>query len=97
MALCLLYLMAQRLRLLNNRQFVGVSTPSFSRNGFDGATAVWRGMKALPAPPSVVSSEDTTPAARSLHFLKDDSLLVSYLEHGIVYVGQAWVSTVNLT
>lgn len=54
-------------------------------------------MKALPAPPSVVSSEDTTPAARSLHFLKDDSLLVSYLEHGIVYVGQAWVSTVSLT
>jgi len=46
--------------------------------------AVWRGMKALPAPPPVTDSEDTIPTARSLHFLKDDSLLVSYLEHGIV-------------
>lgn len=52
--------------------------------GFDEVTAVWRGMKTLPTPPSVTDSEDTTPAARSLHFLKDDSLLVSYLEHGIV-------------
>ena len=41
-------------------------------------------MKTLPTPPSVARSEDTTPTARSLHFLKDDSLLVSYLEHGIV-------------
>lgn len=52
--------------------------------GFDEVTAVWRGMKTLPIPPSVTDSEDTTPAARSLHFLKGDSLLVSYLEHGIV-------------
>lgn len=50
--------------------------------------AVWRGVKTLPAPPPVANSEDTTPAARSLQFLKDDSLLVSYLEHGIVYVGR---------
>jgi len=86
MALWLLYLMAQRLPSLNSRQFVGVSTSPFPRNGFDWVIAVWRGMKTLPAPPSVVNSEDTTPAARSLHFLKDDSLLISYLEHGIVYV-----------
>jgi hypothetical protein len=41
-------------------------------------------MKTLPAPQSVANSEDAIPAARSLHFLKDGSLLVSYLEHGIV-------------
>ncbi|KAF9790990.1 WD40-repeat-containing domain protein [Thelephora terrestris] len=52
---------------------------------FDQPTiSMWSGMKALPPPPSVADSEDTTPTARSIHFLQDSSLLVSYLEHGIV-------------
>jgi hypothetical protein len=48
-------------------------------------------MKTLPPPPQVVDSKDIAPAARSIHFLKDNSLLVSYLEHGIVYVGEVKV------
>ncbi|KAF9784449.1 WD40-repeat-containing domain protein [Thelephora terrestris] len=53
---------------------------------FDQPTiSLWNGMKTLPPPPSVADSgDDITPIARSIHFLKDGSLLVSYLEHGIV-------------
>jgi hypothetical protein len=49
-----------------------------------GMVAVWNTIKTLPPPPSVADSEDITPIARSIQFLKDGSLLISYLEHGIV-------------
>lgn len=50
--------------------------------------AVWTNMRTLPSPPSFDNLKEKlpSPSARSLHFLKEqDSLLVSYLEHGIVY------------
>ena len=52
------------------------------------ATAVWTNARNLPEPPSLpgLDEELPVPTACALHFIEDGkSLMVSYVDHGIVY------------
>lgn len=52
------------------------------------ATAVWTNARNLPEPPSLPGLDEELPAptACALHFIENGkSLMVSYIDHGIVY------------
>lgn len=60
---------------------------AFSCSNQGDLSAVWRNIRVLPDPPSFENLKEklSAPSARSLHFMREkDSLLVSYLEHGLV-------------
>ena len=69
----------------DNDMCVWSHTVSYSNHG--SLLAVWRNIRVLPDPPSFDNLKEklSAPSARSLHFMQEeDSLLVSYLEHGIM-------------
>ena len=66
----------------------GVLLTGYHIDGGKESEASWNDTRYLPDPPalpSVISSEE--PMAQSIHFQRgQDSLIISYLHHGIVFV-----------
>ena len=49
-------------------------------------TASWKNLRTVPDPPSFTNDAMAPPKARSFHFVGDSGrLIISFLDHGIVY------------
>lgn len=71
-------------RSVRNPQF----RPRLPTANRQSTTASWTNAQTLPEPPSLpgLDEELPTPSACALHFIDDGKLLVvSYVDHGIVY------------